>query len=209
MVVPAVSSGASQDITPDGTCCTFTAPNFTIDAGTLAVFDNHTRTVHDVNASTKGPDGKALFRSKQFNNDSGPVDGTQYLAPGTYRFICTIHLGMRSSLTVLPGGKPNARSSAAVVIPGQKLGKVASDGKLTVRVKGETAAAGIVLNAKKGNRRLGVARDVTVAAGRTKTVRIKLTPSGVRALRGGSAAVTVEAAVPFGKASKASRTLRG
>lgn len=206
----ASASATDQAVTPAVDCCTFTASAFQVDAGTVATLQNDTPTTHDVTASQKGPDGKPLFSSKQVSSQSVPIDGTQYLAPGNYPFICTIHAGMSSSFNILPGAQPQARPSADVQVLSQKLSKVASSGKLSVTVKGIVGAKGIVLIAKKGGTTIGTMRNINVSTGQKKTLKVTITASGRKLLKKvDSAAISVQAAVPFGKADKASRKLKG
>jgi len=208
----ALAAGAladSQAVTPNVDCCTFSAPTFTVDAGTVAQFVNLTDTTHDVTASDKGPDGGKLFNSGQVKQGTVPIDGTQYLAAGDYHFICAIHgAGMSATLRVNPGS-PQARPSVAVTIPAQSLSSVAKQGKLKVSVKGKVAATGVTLVAKKGKTTLGTLKKLNAPAGSTKTQKITLTAAGKKALKNvKKATVSVQGTVPFGKPAKASRTLK-
>lgn len=204
----AVASAASQVVTPTVICCEFSAPDFTVDAGTVATFQNDTPDVHNIQASGKGPDGKPLFSVKQISSASAPINGTQYLAPGDYRFVCTIHGGMNSTLTVLPGAAPVARPSVAIQVPSQKLGTVASSGKLTVTVRGKAAATGVSLVVTKGKARLGSLQKLNLSGGAKRTLKVPLTAVGRKSLKNlTSATLAAEATVPYGKPARASRTL--
>lgn len=199
----------NEAVTPAAECCTFSPTTFTIDAGSVAQFQNLTDTTHDVSASQKGQDGAKLFSSKQIKQGTVPINGTQYLAPGTYHFICAIHgSGMSADLIVGPG-TPQARPSATVAVPQQTLGSVTKQGKLKITAKGKVAAKGVTIVAKKGKTTLGQLKNQSIPAGKTKTLKIPLSSSGKKALKNVSqASVTVTATVPFGKTAKASRTLK-
>ncbi len=196
-------------MTPSEECCTFSAGDFTVDSGIAATFQNDTMTTHDVSSSQRGPDGKPLFYSPQINSKSAPINGTQYLAPGEYPFVCTIHAGMKSNLTILPGATPQARPSATVAIAGQRLAAVKRRGRVTVVLRGRVAASGVILFVKRGRRILGTVRNVRVAGRQRRVLGIPLTRSGKRTLTNLNAtALTVQAVVPFGRTVRSSRRLR-
>lgn len=193
-------------MTPDRICCTFTSPSFDAKAGEVAVFRNETPTTHNVKARERGPDGLPLFRTRDLNSESGTIDGTQYLAPGTYRFRCTIHLGMRSKLQVA-AGRPKDRPSVSLRIPRQAPAAAAMAGDLRVRTLAKVRGIGVALIARAGEKRLGRLVDTTLTGNQTQV--IPLTPAGRRALSGtAQVQVTVRALVPFGRPAEASRTLR-
>lgn len=208
----AVAGAATGDpIAASPTCCTYTAASFDVNAGTVATFNNDgTDATHDVAAVKKGPDGRPLFRAGQIKSGTTAVDGTQYLAPGDYKFFCTIHGAdaMSATLRIVPGATPQARPAVDVTIPAQGLAKVASSGKLTVQIKGKVAASGVRLTVKKGTRRLGSVSKLNLAAGASRTVRVPLSKSAQKLLGGlTSATLAAEAAVPFGKIDRAARKL--
>ena len=56
---------------------------------------------HDVVALDLGPDGRPLFRSPRAAfGEAAAVAGVAALAPGEYRFTCSIHGTMNGTLTV-------------------------------------------------------------------------------------------------------------
>lgn len=92
---------------------TFTAPVFSHDAGTKAIFTNaESLDTHNVHSEAPGPVAGSLFKSEDVTGlGSKPVEGTQSLSAGDYPFLCTYHPGMRATLRVvgtLPGGPPGA-----------------------------------------------------------------------------------------------------
>lgn len=206
----AVATAANENVTAAEECCEFLAASYSIDAGTVGQFQNDTDTVHDIEAGGKGPDREPLFVAKQVKSGTVPINGTQYLSPGDYPFICLIHgSGMSATLKVLPTGTPQKRPSVTVTLPAQDLATAASSGKLKATLKGKVGATGLTLVASKGKTTLGTLRKASVSTGKTKNVTIPLTGSAKAALkRLDKAAIQLELTVPFGKTAKASKTLR-
>jgi plastocyanin len=203
--------GASETITSSPSCCTYTKSTFTIDAGQVANFDNGTAgTPHTVTAPTNGPDKNALFDSGTTpGGGQSPVDGTQYLAAGTYHFICEIHgPSMSADLVVTGNGTPVARPEVAVKVLSRKLDGVVSSGKLKVKLSAATASDGVSLTARKGAKKLGSKRNIDLSAGASRTVKLPLTAAGKNALEDlSSAKVKVTGSVPFGAQDTAKRRL--
>jgi plastocyanin len=200
--------GASEPITTSTACCSFGKPNFTIDQGTVATFQNLDpgAAPHDVTAVDSGADGKPLFRSATINIGETPVNGTDSLAPGTYRFFCTVHPTLMSGELVVTGsGSPGV----AVKILSRKLGRVVSSGKLKVELRAVTASDDVSLTAHKGNRMLGSKRGIDLSAGASRTVGLPLSRAGLDSLKNlGTAKVEVTATVPGSTPASATRRLR-
>ena len=188
----------------------FDAPTFSMDQGESAFFLNATGNEHNVTSADRGPDGRPLFRSRDSSGGTVAVPGAQYLTGRTYHFVCTIHLGMEADLFVDPTkGTPVARPSIAVTIPAQSLGSVRRSGKIRARVHARTRSDNISVLARKGGIVLGRKANLDLAAGANRLLRLPLTARGRRALAGlERAAVSARAAVPFGRADSARRTLR-
>lgn len=206
------SASAAEPITASVDCCTFTAPSFTQAAGETSTFVNpvDAGTYHNAVATDPGPDKKPLFASgTEPAGGSSPVQGTQYLDPGTYGFYCTIHgTSMDGQLIVSSSGTAVPRPSVKLSVLNQKLQAVRNQGKLKVKVTGTTASSGISLSASVGSKKLGSASKVSVAAGASKTVVIKLTSAGKKALKNKKkVTVAVKSSVPFGKPASASRKI--
>jgi plastocyanin len=194
-------------------CCAFSAPSYNLDTGTVASFANADPDVsHDVTAyQQKGPDGKPLFDSGTIKDATVPVNGTQYLAPGSYVFFCTIHgfQQMHATLVVSGSGPPVARPKIDVTVPAQTLAGVRRSGKVKVKVRALTASDDVDLAVTKGARRLASAKGLNLPRGVTRTLRLPLTGSGRAAVKKGrSAAIAAQGTVPFGKPDTARRTLR-
>jgi plastocyanin len=201
--------GASEPITapPQPSCgavtCIFSKPTFTIDQGTVATFQNMDAIAHNVT----GPG----FQTPTFvaGGQSAPVEGTQFLAPGTYPFRCTLHTGMTASLVVTGSGTPVARPQVKLKILSSKLDKVVSSRRLKVKVSAVTASQDVSLTAKKGAKKLGSKGNINLAAGASRTIKLKLSTAARKALDGlKTAKVKVTAKVPNGSPASATRTLR-
>jgi plastocyanin len=203
--------GAAETITSSPACCTFSKGTFTTGQGEVASFQNvNSGTSHNVTASGNGPDGQSLFRSATITSGQAPVDGTQYLAAGTYHFICTIHgSSMSADLVVTGSGTPLARPDIAVKVLSRKLDRVVSRGKLKVKVTASTESSDVALTARKGARKLGSKHKIDLAAGTSRKLKLPLTLAAKNALEGlGSAKVKVTGTVPFGSPATAKRKLR-
>jgi plastocyanin len=203
--------GASETVSTAPACCAYSKASFTIDAGSVGSFQNTTPGIpHTMTAQQQGPDNKPLFDTGDVSSGQGAaVAGTQYLAPGTYHFFCQIHgPSMSADLVVSPNGTPVARPEVSVKVLSGKLAKVNSAGKLKLKVSAATESHGVSLIASKGAKKLGSVKGLSLAAGASQVVKLKLTRAGRDALDGLSAAkVKVSAAVPFGAPASAKRRL--
>ena len=187
--------GASEPITTSTTCCSYGKASFTIDQGTVATFDNLDTSVtqHDVTAVKSGKGGAPLFRSATIGAGQTPINGTNSLAPGTYRFFCSVHATEMSGDLVVVG----VPSGVTVKILSRNLGGVVSSSKLKVKLSATTARNGISLTASKGKKTLGSKRGINLAAGTSRTVALRLSRAGRNTLKNaGSAKVKVTATVP-------------
>jgi plastocyanin len=200
--------GASEPITTSTTCCSYGKAAFTIDRGATATFQNQDQgtSPHDVFSVDSGAQNKPLFSSAQINVGQTPVNGTDSLASGTYRFFCTVHpTQMSGQLVVTPSASP----TVAVTILSRKLGPVASSGKLKVKLRGLLASKDVSLTARKGSRKLGSTRVSNLAAGASLTIKLPLSRSGKNLLKGrGSAKVKVTATPPGDQPASTIRRLR-
>jgi plastocyanin len=188
--------GASEAITTSPTCCSYGKATFTIDRGATAIFQNQDPgpSPHDVFSVDSGAKNEPVFSSAQTNIGQTPVNGTDSLGAGTYRFFCTVHpTQMSGELVVTPSASP----TVAVTILSRKLGPVASSGKLKVKLRGLLASNNVSLTARKGSRKLGSMRGINLAAGDSRSVKLPLSRAGRSSLENlGSAKVKVTAAPP-------------
>lgn len=201
--------GASEPITTSTVCCSFGKATFTIDRGATATFQNQDpgTSPHDVTAfDTGGAKNQPLFRSAVINLGQTPVNGTDSLAPGTYRFFCAVHPAqMSGQLAVTPSASP----TVAVKILSRKLGPVASSGKLKVELRGVLATNSVSLTGRKGSRKLGSTRVTNLGAGASRTVKLPLSRAGKDLLKGrASAKIKVTATPPGDQPASATRRLR-
>ncbi|MGZ5331071.1 MAG: cupredoxin domain-containing protein [Solirubrobacterales bacterium] len=99
---------SSEPITASTVCCSYGKTQFTIDRGTVATFQNQDPGIspHDVAAVDVGPNGQPLFRSATINQGQTPVNGTDTLAAGSYRFFCTVHPTAMAGELVVTGTAP-------------------------------------------------------------------------------------------------------
>jgi plastocyanin len=200
--------GVSEPITSSPTCCSFSKSTFTIDPGQVGTFQDLDGVPHNVIASGVGPDGGVLFRTETIDSGQAPVNGTQYLDPGTYAFVCTVHPEMTSNLVVAGNGSPIARPAVVLKVVSKKLASVQASGKLSVKVSASAASSDVELTAQKGAKKLGSKGNIDLATGASRTVKLPLTRSGKNALKDlGSAKLKVSGDVPFGSPVSAKRKL--
>jgi plastocyanin len=200
--------GASEPITTSTGCCSYGKGSFTIDRGATATFQNQDpgAAPHDVFSVDSGANDKPLFSSAAINVGQTPVNGTDSLAPGNYRFFCTIHpTQMSGELVVTPSGSP----TVAVSVLSRKLGPVAKSGKLKLKLRGLLASNSVPLTARVGKKRLGSTRVTNLGGGASRTVKLPLSRPGKSFLSGhGSAKVKVTATPPGDQPVSATRRLR-
>ncbi|MGK2932239.1 MAG: cupredoxin domain-containing protein [Solirubrobacterales bacterium] len=209
------AQGATTIVASDA-CCTFIDGPFTQEAGEVAIFSNPSTAdaTHNVLSTKNAPDGQPLFESKAITpGGTTPVKGTQYLEDGSYPFYCSIHTLSMSGDLVVSGGTPLPRPEPVLkaAIPTQKLKKVRKSGRFKVTLKnpGDATASGIALSITKGKKKLGSMSGISVKAGATKTVSVKLTGRGKKAIRKGKKILfQVKAAYRGGKPATAKRDLR-
>lgn len=184
----------------------------TIDQGEGVLFTNTDVADHDVLARDPGPDGKPLFRSELIGfGRTGPVEGTEYLATGSYGFFCSIHPQMEGTLNVSSAGKPVPRpgeeSGLKLKVLDTRISRVKRQGALQVRVTTSGAATVRMTAVAKGSK---FAKGSTKLGGaKTKTARLPLTRAGRRLVsRARRIAVTVKAAGKDGAGKSTRATAR-
>jgi plastocyanin len=203
--------GASETVTAAPGCCTYSKASFTIDAGSVGSFQVPAAgVVHTVTATDNGPDHEPLFDSGNVSSgQTAAIDGTQYLAPGTYHFFCVIHgPSMSADLIVTGNGTPVARPDVAVKFLSHKLAKVTSSRKLKVKLSATTASHGVTVTVQKGSKKLGSVRKIDLDAGSSRTVKVPISSTARKALaKLASAKLKATATVPFGAPASAKRRL--
>jgi len=213
LLAAASPASAADTITADVDCCTFAPGPYFQDLGEIPTFENPPgANPHNVTSTDTGPDGGALFRSQTIGAaDSTPVEGAQYLDAGTYPFFCTLHGASMSGELVVEDGKGAVvpRPSVKLAIPGQRLKKVRRSGRIKVKVRAVTASSDVRITVRRGRKAIGSASNIAVQAGKSRTVKVKLSRKGRKAIKKGrKVAVSAKATVAFGKPANAKRKLR-
>lgn len=206
------SALAGTTILTDPIEYTFLPGPYVQDLGDSATLDNSaSENWHDVEATKNGPDGKPLFFAPLTKSgQTSVVQGTQYLAAGTYHFICSFHgAGMSGDLTIDgTKGAMVARPSVKVTFPAQSLKQVRKSG-VKAKVTARTASKKVRLTAKAGKVTLGSSGALDLAKGQSKTVTVPLTKAGRKAIaKPKSVQINLSAAVPFGKPASAVRKVK-
>ncbi len=195
---------------------TGTAGAFRLTAGQNPVFrnDDLASEKHNVIAVEDGPDDEPLFQTPLIagGGTSVLVAGTEYLQPGTYDFICTIHTEMTGKLEVA-GVNPKPRPSVSVAVASKRLGAVKRSGQVKVRLSAATDAAGIGVAARIGGKGAGRAKDVELEAGGSQVLKLKLGAAARKVVakavkKGTRIPVAVSAEVPWGAPAAATAKLR-
>lgn len=179
----------------------FSSPTYLHDAGTVATLTWVAGGSHNATATAPGPDGGPLFVSDTIGSGSAQVQGTQYLPVAAYPFTCTIHPGMNAQLNV-NAGTPQPRPTIALKLNSKKLAKVASKGKVSVKVT-LTGGQEATVSVKLGKKLLG-----TKTTTKSGTLVVPLSAKGKKALEGKKkASLKVEGTVAFGSPAKATGKL--
>jgi plastocyanin len=157
-------------------------PNVSIDPGEPVTFFNPDFSApHDVTSVDPG-----LFKSETVNAPAEvPVVGAESLAPGSYRFLCSVHTYMEGTITVGASGGGGAdekapRMSARVV--DDRIADALDAGALHVRVKLDEPAT-VRAVATAGRRETKVAKGRAKLDAGTAKLAARLTGRGKRLLR--------------------------
>jgi plastocyanin len=173
----------------------------TMAQGEKVTFQNSDLVAHDVTATTKGADGKPLFRSELIGSgQSADVVGTEYLTTGSYGFICSVHPNMTGTLTVTSAGTPVPRPGSgggggttappssdttapdvAVKVLDTKRGTVRKRRSLQLSITASEAVT-LKLTATSGSTTVASGKAELAKTG-TKKVSIKLTKAGLAAVK--------------------------
>ena len=203
-LLPAGASAVADVIRNSGNT-SFDKSTYNSDAGDLVQFQHTGGGPHNVTST------QSLFGSATISTGTTPVNGTQFQAPGTYPFYCTVHENMRASLIVSAsgGGTPAAKPDIEVKIISRRLDKVATKGKLVLEVQALTRSDDVSVAARFGKKGLGERTDLDLAAGQRVKVALKLKRGVRRKLaKLDKAKVTAQATVPFGDPDSAKRVLK-
>jgi plastocyanin len=214
----AVSAGPAPPppavtITADDSCCEFDLDFYEQSRGEVATFENPAGAdaPHNVVSIVRDLEGRPLFRSETIAAGStSPVEGTQYLNEGEYPFFCTLHgLSMGGQLEVSSQGTVVPRPAARLAIPTQKLRTVRKSGIIKVSAKALVGSPVLSISAKSGAVTVASAGGIRLGPGATRTVRLKLSRAGRKAVsKGRRAVISVRGSVEFGSPVSAKRTVR-
>jgi plastocyanin len=207
-----VGAWATADVIKSTSNNQFDQPTYYSDQGDLVQFEWAGGGPHNV-TSTQFSGGERLFSSATIKSGTTPVNGTQYLAPGTYPFICTIHNGMAAELVVRSTGPPPPPPppppDIEVAIRSRSLDKVVNTGKLQVKVRALTQSNDVKLVATWKTRVLARKANIDLAAGEVRKLALKLRRKPRAALRDREKAkVKLTGTVPGGSPDTFTRVLR-
>jgi plastocyanin len=211
----------------------FVGGDITIAQGEKVTFTNGDTVTHDVTAATKGGDGNPLFASEKIGaGQSAAVAGAEYLTTGSYGYVCSIHPGMKGTITVSSAGTPAPRpgggsgsgspqpspspspspSSADTVAPATSV-KVLDTNRSAVRKRRSlqlevktNEAATLAITARSGGTTVATGSTRLNKAG-TRKVTVKLTKAGLKLVKSSHnvrIAVAVKASDAAGNSSTAS-----
>ena len=190
-----------------------------MDQGERLTFRNTDVAGHDVTARDPGPDNKPLFATPIIGaGESAFVEGSQYLTPGAYPFLCSIHPQMTGTLTVTGAGTPVPRPAPGTPAVADTTRPVTSARVSSRRLRVVRRARAIVATVKVDEAATVTLRAVsrprvggplvTVARGRVKLTaagsrRVTMTPHRRRPAR------RSRPQAPRGPAHRAGRRPRG
>ena len=213
-IVALGAAGGAGAVTIDAgeECCVFVGGPFSQPAGVKAQLTNPgapNTAPHNVYSDATGRDGGPLFFSTLVQpGQTRPVRGTEYLAAGSYEFVCTLHNGMTGTLEV-SGGRPAARPRVLPAVPTQSLATVRKKGRIAVTVRSPGGTGPVSLSATSAGRAIGSLRTGPLASGRSRKVSVTLSRQGKRLVaKGNSVKIEVRAVAEFGVPAKATKTLR-
>jgi plastocyanin len=201
----------------------YASPSATIDQGEPLTFRNLDVNGHNVTATQKGPDGKALFATPVIGtNQSSFVEGSQYLTTGSYGFICTVHPFMTGTVVVTSAGTPKPRPasdgrapSLAVKVRDTSLKTLLDKGRLHVTATvDEAASVKVKATTRSGKKTVTLGSGKADAAGAgTVKLSLKLTSAVRKALKGRkrvkvSLAASARDAAGNERSASAARTLK-
>ena len=180
LLAPAAS--AEQTITAGPLPNIYSTPTVTIDQGEKLLFQNLDVSQHDVTAKDSGAGGRPRFQSALVGqNQTVPVEGAQQLTTGSYAFFCSVHPFMTGTLNV---------SSAGTPLPGTSTGPKVSIARTTLRTVERTGRLKATVSATKPGT-VSLSGNITSpgsaafgAGGGSKTVSLRLSSRGRRAIRG-------------------------
>jgi plastocyanin len=182
----------------------FVGGDITIAQGEKVTFTNGDTVAHDVTAAANGADDKPLFASGQIGTgQSAAVAGVEYLTTGSYGYICSIHPGMKGTITVSSAGTPaprpgsgsgspppqsqsspaadTAAPTTSVKVLDTKRSAVRKRRSLQLAVTTDEAAT-LAITARSGKTAVATGSARLSKAG-TRKLTVKLTKAGLRLVK--------------------------
>ena len=206
----------------------FTTPEFTIDQGEKVTFRNGDTVAHDLTASD-ALGGKPLFATPIVEpGKSAVVDGTEYLTEGHYKYVCTLHSGMKGTLHVTAAGTPVPRPGGGTAEEPRPTDKVRPEIDVAIvsrtanmaRVRGAVIVRvtlseeshlelRAVARPKAGGPLVTIAKSLKHKVTGTRRVSLKLTPAGEKALRRDRSLAVIVKGVAIDLAGNMARAAHG
>jgi len=186
----------------------FSAPVYSIDQGESLEFANNGDRPHDL-ISFGTLSGGFLFSAPRVSpGDTASVAGVEYLATGTYPFLCSLHPGMESSLSVGSGGTPIERPAVAARILSTSKSALVRSGRVRLSMSTAVAASDVSLRLSYLGK-VVASRVVDLVPGSSNGTSLQI-PMQVRKkiARQARVRLSVAGSVPFGVFRGASRTFR-
>jgi plastocyanin len=222
LLLAAAPAGADERIRAE-TRDRYANPDVTIaPGGRVTFFNGDLVDDHGVTSVAQGANGRPLFDSGVIGPGSeAVVEGVQFLAPGRYDYLCTVHSFRTGTITVTGTGAPPPRpadstpAQVTVAITSGSLATLLRTGRLPVRTRSDEAArVRLVATFRAGRATVTLGKGTVALTGAGSRVSaLSLTAAARRVLRTRrqvSVSLTGQATDGAGNASAASarRTLR-
>jgi plastocyanin len=208
IMIPSTPSEAATSTIATGSGNTFSALSYSIDQGDSVVFSNTDGQRHNVK-STSLFEGDFLFGTSTVQpGSSGPVEGVEFLATGSYPFFCAFHPGMEASLIVGPGGSPLERPRVSTRILTYRKRFLVRKGYLRIELTSAVSVPSLSLRVVRASRELAeVSADLT--ANTARVIEVRLPASFRRRLASMKVVrIGIRGSVPYGTFESAERNFR-
>jgi hypothetical protein len=197
----------------------YNQPTFSQPQGVHSTFENESigpvlQFTHNV-VSDGSLGGYKVFASKTIiPGQTIPINGTQYLTTGDYPFHCSVHPSMQATLHVTSAGTPVARPDIEIKILTISLRQARKLKGVQVQIDAATKSPNIGMRVewKLSGNKAGFVKDIDVAAGHSKIVRVKFKQKALNKIQRALAenvnlAIKATAKVRFGERDSDSQVL--